>query len=296
MPPPHDASSYPTIPPSIFYGGTDGHNPHSTPHSAMNSPPLDFNAFSRLPPPSLSITTAAAPEASMPGIGAWLANIPVGEKWREVAKRVQEAGYCKGKDVDTLKNKVTSLLNWVEVLATQSVLSREAEGNPAVFASLLGRLDAMASMRAEAKELTDKQHDEAKKAKDVDKRAGEDMHQAMMAPHKSTKWRKRASWSTSDGSASDKENWVAAPTPTSGSVLEIASSMLTTDSSKRRRLVPPSRAGRLNEAVTYMKEQEVKNDKYKEEMLSINKESLDPPAGDCSTDRFPRGTFESARA
>ena len=43
------------------------------------------------------------------------------------------------------------------------MLSHEAEANPAVFVSLLGQLDAIASMHVEAKELTDMQHEDAKK-------------------------------------------------------------------------------------------------------------------------------------
>jgi hypothetical protein len=42
------------------------------------------------------------------------------EKWREVAKRVQDAGYCKGRDPDTLKHKVINLLHWVEVCTAES--------------------------------------------------------------------------------------------------------------------------------------------------------------------------------
>ena len=41
-----------------------------------------------------------------------------GEKWHEVMKCVQEVDYCKGRDIDTLKNKVSSLLSWVEVCLT----------------------------------------------------------------------------------------------------------------------------------------------------------------------------------
>ena len=42
-------------------------------------------------------------------------HLTVGEKWGEVAQVVQDAGYCKGRDVSTLKNKVQKLLSWVEV-------------------------------------------------------------------------------------------------------------------------------------------------------------------------------------
>jgi hypothetical protein len=39
----------------------------------------------------------------------------VGEQWKAVARKVQAEGFCKGKDLDTLKNKVNSLLQWVQV-------------------------------------------------------------------------------------------------------------------------------------------------------------------------------------
>jgi hypothetical protein len=39
----------------------------------------------------------------------------IGEHWKEVARRVQENGSCLNREADTLKNKVASLLAWVEV-------------------------------------------------------------------------------------------------------------------------------------------------------------------------------------
>jgi hypothetical protein len=39
----------------------------------------------------------------------------IGEKWKAVTEHVQDAGFCLGRDVATLKNKVTNLLAWAEV-------------------------------------------------------------------------------------------------------------------------------------------------------------------------------------
>jgi hypothetical protein len=39
----------------------------------------------------------------------------VGERWKAVATMVQADGLCLNRDAETLKNKVTSLLGWVQV-------------------------------------------------------------------------------------------------------------------------------------------------------------------------------------
>jgi hypothetical protein len=39
----------------------------------------------------------------------------IGIKWKEIEGKVKAEGFCKGRDVNMLKNKVVSLLNWVEV-------------------------------------------------------------------------------------------------------------------------------------------------------------------------------------
>ncbi|KAF8498269.1 hypothetical protein JB92DRAFT_3125394 [Gautieria morchelliformis] len=40
--------------------------------------------------------------------------IEVGDHWKHAARLIQEGGFCQGHNVDTLRNKVTSLLAWVE--------------------------------------------------------------------------------------------------------------------------------------------------------------------------------------
>jgi hypothetical protein len=41
----------------------------------------------------------------------------IGVKWKEIEGKVKAEGFCKGRDVDMMKNKVVSLLNWVKVSA-----------------------------------------------------------------------------------------------------------------------------------------------------------------------------------
>ncbi|KAF8587781.1 hypothetical protein K439DRAFT_1614078 [Ramaria rubella] len=56
----------------------------------------------------------------------------IGSHWKEVTNRVQAAGYCLGRDHETLKNKVMTLLSWVEggkAKKTHSPLGHKAEEN-----------------------------------------------------------------------------------------------------------------------------------------------------------------------
>ncbi|KAF8575671.1 hypothetical protein K439DRAFT_1623411 [Ramaria rubella] len=87
----------------------------------------------------------------------------VGERWKEIMKHVQDAGYCLGHDHETLKNKVASLLTWVEVHVVSSC-----------------KLDSVAAKKLQAKET--KEADKASKAKaqGAKKEAGERMHKAMV--------------------------------------------------------------------------------------------------------------------
>jgi hypothetical protein len=55
----------------------------------------------------------------------------VGARWKEVATRVQSEGFCLEREPETLKNKVLSLLAWVEVschLDTISMLTHTRRG------------------------------------------------------------------------------------------------------------------------------------------------------------------------
>ncbi|KAF8587256.1 hypothetical protein K439DRAFT_1614380 [Ramaria rubella] len=94
----------------------------------------------------------------------------VGEKWWEVVWVVQKAGFCKGRDADTLKNKVTSLLQWVEnssQLSSCTTLGHEAANDPVTFASPSGHLDKVVSMCHEVKDLSGVQREEKKKTQIV---------------------------------------------------------------------------------------------------------------------------------
>ncbi|KAF8529959.1 hypothetical protein JB92DRAFT_2858958 [Gautieria morchelliformis] len=48
----------------------------------------------------------------------------LGEHWKEVARHVQESRSCLNREPDTLKNKVASLLAWVEVRPSIIILSK----------------------------------------------------------------------------------------------------------------------------------------------------------------------------
>ncbi|KAF8574355.1 hypothetical protein K439DRAFT_1624387 [Ramaria rubella] len=107
----------------------------------------------------------------------------VGERWREVTKRMQAAGYCLGCDHDMLKNKVAALLAWVEGGKTQQSrcpLGCEVEEDEVVTASLSGKLDSVASKKLLAKETKEANKVEKADANEHDKIAGENMHVAMM--------------------------------------------------------------------------------------------------------------------
>jgi hypothetical protein len=104
-----------------------------------------------------------------------------GKQWKTVAQMVQDKGYCVGRDPDTLKNKVVALLAWVEVRcyiipifltkhflqggkksSGRSPLGREAENDPASFASLSGKLNVVADLKRTAKGVKDQEKDKVK--------------------------------------------------------------------------------------------------------------------------------------
>ncbi|KAF8532061.1 hypothetical protein JB92DRAFT_3104463 [Gautieria morchelliformis] len=81
----------------------------------------------------------------------------IGEKWREVATLVQEKGFCQNREADTLKNKVSSMLTWVE-----SPLGRVLEKDPVTFAGLYGKLDAVQHLKIQAKDTLEEQKEHTK--------------------------------------------------------------------------------------------------------------------------------------
>ncbi|KAF8582033.1 hypothetical protein K439DRAFT_1618614 [Ramaria rubella] len=107
----------------------------------------------------------------------------VGERWREVMKHVQAAGYCLGRDHDMLKNKVAALLTWVEGGKPQQgccPLGHEVEEDEVVTASLSGKLDSVAGKKLLAKETKEANKVEKADANECDKIVGENMHVVMM--------------------------------------------------------------------------------------------------------------------
>ncbi|KAF8581727.1 hypothetical protein K439DRAFT_1618781 [Ramaria rubella] len=137
---------------------------------------------------SNAATKAASPPASQPLLRAVIEVDPymaphnkIGEHWKEIMNRVQDAGYCLRRNHETLKNKVVSLLTWVEGGKPQKArapLGHDAEENEVLAASLSGKLDSVAAKKLQAKET--KEADKADKAKGAEKEAGERMRKAMV--------------------------------------------------------------------------------------------------------------------
>ncbi|KAF8584777.1 hypothetical protein K439DRAFT_1616498 [Ramaria rubella] len=197
----------------------------------------------------------------------------VGEKWQEVMWVVQEGGFCKGRDADTLKNKVASLLQWVENSSQVSscmALGHEAASDPATFALLSGHLDKVVSMHHEAKDLSDNQHEEKKKEKDVDCVVGEELRAAMMK----TGCRKAKRMCRKDSqSPSNKENTAADPSVHVQSTSDSHSLDLT--SSKHVRIIPLSCVSCTTEAVTLIKEEQELAQKFRETVVQSTAMSLE---------------------
>ncbi|KAF8520969.1 hypothetical protein JB92DRAFT_2892953 [Gautieria morchelliformis] len=104
----------------------------------------------------------------------------LGEHWKEVARCVQENGCCLNRESDTLKNKVASLLAWWGKKKTpRSALGKEWERDPALFASLSGKLDVMQHLKLEVKGTKEDQKEHEKQAQNAAKDAG----RSKDAPH-----------------------------------------------------------------------------------------------------------------
>ncbi|KAF8585624.1 hypothetical protein K439DRAFT_1560470 [Ramaria rubella] len=159
-------------------------NPSGKPNSTIMETTNRSNILSN------AATKAASPPASQPLLCAVIEVDPymaphnkVGECWKEIMKHVQDAGYCLGCDHETLKNKVTSLLTWVEggtPRKARAPLGCDAEENEILAASLSGKLDSVAAKKLQVKET--KEVDKASKAKaqGTEKEAGKRMRKAMV--------------------------------------------------------------------------------------------------------------------
>ncbi|KAF8480624.1 hypothetical protein JB92DRAFT_2837596 [Gautieria morchelliformis] len=124
--------------------------PPRTPDESSNTR-LDASAFSlrdldQLLHAVIEVNPYMAPRAKL------------GEHWKEVARRVQESGSCLNREPDTLKNKVASLLAWVE---------------------LSGKLDAVQHLKLEAKGTREEEKEREKQAQNTVKDVGETMRDAM---------------------------------------------------------------------------------------------------------------------
>ncbi|KAF8575491.1 hypothetical protein K439DRAFT_1543885 [Ramaria rubella] len=190
-PPPSPTTSHPpfgdfALDPQLWDTTTTDSDTLVNPSGKPNSTITETTNWSNIP--SNAATKAASPPASQPLLRAVIEVDPymapqVGERWKEIMKRVQDAGYCLGRDHETLKNKVMSLLTWVEggkPRKVQAPLGRDAEENEVLAASLSGKLDSVAAKKLQTKET--KEADKASKAKaqGAEKEAGERMRKAMV--------------------------------------------------------------------------------------------------------------------
>ncbi|KAF8521823.1 hypothetical protein JB92DRAFT_3110906 [Gautieria morchelliformis] len=163
------------IPPSSFYGlladavidpvllkdTANQSRPSSTPTSAHPSTPPSSNELPLVPKARKTheeFTTRDLDHllAAMLAVNPYMAPcMKIGEKWREVATLVQEKGFCQNREADTLKNKVSSMLTWVEgggKHSARSPLGRVLEQDPVTFAGLCGKLDADQHLKIQAKD------------------------------------------------------------------------------------------------------------------------------------------------
>ncbi|KAF8529410.1 hypothetical protein JB92DRAFT_3106906 [Gautieria morchelliformis] len=194
-------SSYPPIPPQVFYGTMNGGAPHgtSTAASLQCKPWIDMwlaavEGASDLSP-SHNLTPSSA-SLDLPAVTPSLPQSSISSKAPKSMKFHEDFPIW---DLSQLLSAVIDVNPYIapwkkngKVLAPWTALTCEANSHPAVSTSLSGWLDTITSIWAEAKELMDAQRVQAKKEKDVDKVAREDMRLAMMAMRKGTK-RGRAS-------------------------------------------------------------------------------------------------------
>ncbi|KAF8530643.1 hypothetical protein JB92DRAFT_3106254 [Gautieria morchelliformis] len=89
----------------------------------------------------------------------------IGDRWKEVTEIVQAKGFCQNREPETLKNKASSLLGWVEGGKKQkarSPLGKELDSDPAGFTALSGKLDAIQHLKIQAKDMREDQKAHAK--------------------------------------------------------------------------------------------------------------------------------------
>ncbi|KAF8526787.1 hypothetical protein JB92DRAFT_3224854 [Gautieria morchelliformis] len=157
------------VPTSSFYGPQTESPTPSTPPAMIN--PVLLAADTRVAAPIVS-----GPATPLDGAGAGQGN--------KGAK-----GFCQNQEPDTLKNKVSSLLAWLEwgkQKKARSPLGRELDGDPAGFTALSGKLDVIQHLKLQAKETRKDKREHAKEAQNRLRVAGEILRASMMHGHKHT--------------------------------------------------------------------------------------------------------------
>ncbi|KAF8497692.1 hypothetical protein JB92DRAFT_3146622 [Gautieria morchelliformis] len=238
------------IPPSSFYGlladavidpvllkdTANQSRPSSTPTSAHPSTPPSSNELPLVPKARKTREEFTMRDldhllATVLAVNPYMApRMKIGEKWREIATLVQEKGFCQNREVDTLKNKVSSMLTWVEggkKHSARSPLGRVLEQDPVTFAGLCGKLDAVQHLKIQARDTLEELKEHTKEAQNVSRTSGESMRMNMMKGHAKAK-RTRSSRADDSG----KENQVDEDNEPGVS---------STESNKRTRLTSVSR-------------------------------------------------------
>ncbi|KAF8587538.1 hypothetical protein K439DRAFT_1614284 [Ramaria rubella] len=140
--------------------------------------------------------------------------------WQEVLKVVQDNGGCLGRDWETIRNKLKSVLKLVgepnaKAAFPQFTLGWELDSNPQKFAILSGRIDAVAAMKRHAEQVLDEERDQVKEAQDAKATHGHAIRDAMLMGHAR---KSKHPWDDlSDSDGSEKENSPPASNPSSTS-------------------------------------------------------------------------------
>lgn len=105
-----------SIPPSTFYENPPTTGSLHSPITSVTTPPAQTAQTRCKGHTEFSLKDLDHLLSAVMQINPFMApHKKIGEKWKEVAKQVQGEGFCLNREPETLKNKVGSLLAWVEV-------------------------------------------------------------------------------------------------------------------------------------------------------------------------------------
>ncbi|KAF8484301.1 hypothetical protein JB92DRAFT_2837000 [Gautieria morchelliformis] len=113
------------------------------------------------------------------------------DRLKEAMRIVQAKGFCQNRESDTLKNKVSSLLAWLEGGESR-------------------KLDAVQHLKLQAKETREHQKEHAKEAQNWLQAAGEILHASMMHGHKHTTTKRMTMKRTPPSTPLSNARWIPA--------------------------------------------------------------------------------------